>query len=62
MVIAEKEERATGQALSPTPEQLRSSVSALSAVLKSRATTVEAERRVPMENIEALHPGQNWYW
>lgn len=54
MVIAEKEERATEQALSPTPEQLRSSVSALSAVLKSRATTVEAERRVPMENIEAL--------
>ncbi|CAB3708674.1 acyl-CoA dehydrogenase family protein [Paraburkholderia rhynchosiae] len=54
MFVAEKEDRATGDALRPTAEHIRTSVSALSAVLKSRAQTVEAERRVPMENIEAL--------
>ncbi|WP_051377466.1 acyl-CoA dehydrogenase family protein [Paraburkholderia dilworthii] len=54
MFVAEKEDRATGDALRPTAEQIRTSMSALSAALKSRAQTVEAERRVPMENIEAL--------
>ena len=54
MFVAEKEERATGYAGQPTVEQIRAGVSALGAVLRSRAQTVEAERRVPMQNIEAL--------
>lgn len=54
MVVAEKEERSTGRTAQPTAEQIRAGVSALSAVLKSRAAAVEAERRVPMQSIEAL--------
>lgn len=54
MFVAEREERATGHGGQPTVEQIRAGVAALGPVLKSRAQTVEAERRVPMRNIEAL--------
>jgi len=54
MFVAEKEERVVDGAGQPTVEQIRADVSALGAVLKSRAQKVEAERRVPMQNIEAL--------
>jgi hypothetical protein len=42
MFVAEKEERAVNGAGQPTVEQIRAGVSALGAVLKSRAHTVEA--------------------
>jgi len=55
MFVAEKEEAILSpEATRPALDELRARITALSATLRSRATQVEAERRVPMESIEAL--------
>ncbi len=56
MIVVERESGTVAMrgAHRPSPEDLRERVAALAASIKARAARVEADRRVPMDTIEAL--------